>query len=183
MAEYRFGLGDRYPVEPGLNQGVENDGEEAEAEPQREGEEKVRRVKRKRVPDSYELRLLLGQELGKCLEFAANLFYDQDVGGDREREIGFSTAASFALRGEALKVGLEANYRNVSERGERRRAQNLFELGPSFTFKPSARTRVDVAPLAGVTHDSPRLELFAIFSIDFGAPEVEVTAPVSGGRY
>jgi hypothetical protein len=54
---------------------------------------------------------------------------------DREREIGFSTANSFAIRGEALKVGLETSYQNVSHPGARNEAKNLFELGPSCTIK------------------------------------------------
>jgi hypothetical protein len=53
------------------------------------------------------VRLLLGQEIGKDIEFASNIFFDQDLWADREREIGFSTATSFAMRGEALKVGLD----------------------------------------------------------------------------
>jgi hypothetical protein len=74
---------------------------------------------------------------------------------DREREIGFSTANSFAIRGEALKVGLETSYQNVSHPGARNEAKNLFELGPSCTIKPSPHTRLDLAPLFGVTSDSP----------------------------
>jgi hypothetical protein len=136
-------------------------------------------------PDAYEVRLLLGQEIGKYIEAAGNIFLDQDLSGDREREIGFSTATSYAIRGEALKIGLETNYRNVSQPGNRRNAQNIFELGPSFTLKPSPHTRIDVAPLFGTTSDSPHLELFAIFSIDFGTgAEQEVEGPAArGGRF
>jgi 3-oxoacyl-ACP reductase-like protein len=87
---------------------------------------------------------------------------------DREREIGFSTATSFAIRGEALKVGFETSYRNISRAGAGTKAQNIFELGPAFTIKPSPHTRIDLAPLCGITHDSPYFDLFVIYSIDFG---------------
>jgi len=121
---------------------------------------------------------LLGQEIGKYIEFASNIFVDQALSGDREREIGFSTASSYAIRGEPLKIGLEANYRNVSLPGNRRNAKNIFELGPAFTVKPSPHTRIDLAPLFGTTNDSPFLELFAILSIDFGTgSEREVEGP------
>jgi Putative MetA-pathway of phenol degradation len=128
---------------------------------------------------------LLGQEIAKSIEFAANIFYDQDTGGDRETEIGFSTATSYALRGEALKVGIETSYRNTSQKGERSKSKNIFEIGPSFTFKPSPRTRFDLAPLVGLTNESPRLDLFALFSIDLGkSPEPkEIRAPASRGRF
>jgi hypothetical protein len=99
------------------------------------------------------------------VEYAGNIFFDQDLWADREREIGFSTASSFAVWGEALKVGLETNYQNVSRPGARSKAQNIFELGPSLTVKPSPHTRIDLAPLFGVTNDSPHLDLFVIFSI------------------
>ncbi|HYY27488.1 MAG TPA: hypothetical protein VE860_06080 [Chthoniobacterales bacterium] len=92
---------------------------------------------------------------------------------------------SYAIRGEALKTGLETTYRNVSQPGERSKSRNIFELGPSFTIKPSPHTRLDVAPLCGVTGDAPRVDLFVIFSVDFGtgaAAEVEGPA-AQGGRH
>ena len=112
-----------------------------------------------------EVRLLLGQEIGKSIEFAANLLMEQRLSGDRERELGISTAWSYALRGEALKVGLETIYSNESQPGKRHLARNIFELGPAFTYKPSPHTRIDVAPLAGIGHDSPYLETFLIFGV------------------
>jgi hypothetical protein len=68
---------------------------------------------------------------------------------DREREIGFSTANSFAIRGEALKVGLETSYQNVSHPGARNEAKNLFELGPSCTIKPSLTPVLTWRPCLG----------------------------------
>jgi hypothetical protein len=174
LVEYDIGTGKQYPVQPGQNA-------------EKEGGDPIGDLVRQRVsiPDSYELRLLLGQEIGTSIEFAANIFFDQDLWADREREIGFSTASSFAVRGEALKVGLETSYQNVSRPGARSKAQNIFELGPSFTVKPSPHTRIDLAPLFGVTNDSPHLDLFVIFSIDFGSGAVaEVESPAAqGGRH
>jgi hypothetical protein len=180
FAEYSWGIGKEYPVQPGQNK------EQSTDEAGEEGDDvaDIVRKQTKKVPDSWEARVLLGQEIGKNVELAANLFYDQDTGGDREREMGVSTATSYALRGEALKIGLETSYRNVSQHGERSKAQNIFEIGPSFTFKPSPHTRFDIAPLFGLTSESPRLEIFSIFSIDFGTGSAkEVEEPkVRGGR-
>jgi hypothetical protein len=84
-----------------------------------------------------------------------------------------------------LKVGLETSYRNVSQPGARSNAKNVFELGPSFTVKPSPHTRIDLAPLVGATSDAPHLDLFLIFSVDFGtgsAAEIELPA-AQGGRH
>jgi hypothetical protein len=133
-----------------------------------------------RFSNSYELRLLLGQEIAKKIEFAANFFIEQSTSKDRERELGFSTAWSYALRGEALKVGLETKYSNESQPGQRHLAKNIIQLGPAFTYKPSPHTRLDIAPLAGIGHDSPYLETFVIFSIDFATGETnEVEEPAS----
>ena len=179
LAEYSFGTGKQYPVQPGQNQ--EADAGDSE-QTQGDAAGRVRADTKKDVPNAYEVRLLLGQELGKYIEFAGNIFLDQDLSGDREREIGFSTATSYAIRGEALKIGLETSYRNVSQPGDRRNVKNIFELGASFTVKPSPHTRIDLAPLFGATNDSPHLELFAIFSIDFGTgAERELEGPAPGG--
>ena len=168
FVEYNIGTGKQYATQPGQNAMQGGEGESMT-----------------NVPDAYEVRLLLGQEIGKYIEFASNIFFDQDLWADREREIGFSTAASFAIRGEALKVGFETSYRNVSQSGVGSKARNIFELGPSFTIKPSPHTRIDVAPLCGTTHDSPNVDLFVIFSVDFGTgAAAEVEAPAErGGRH
>jgi hypothetical protein len=164
LGEYKWGTGRNYF---GQETDTGDAGEESESAP-------------KRIANSYELRLLLGQEIMKSIEFAANIFMEQGLSADRERELGFSTAWSYALRGEALKVGLETKYSNESQPGQRHLARNIFQLGPSFTYKPTAHTRLDIAPLVGVGHDSPRLETFLIFSIDFETGDRnEVEAPVS----
>jgi hypothetical protein len=181
LVEYDIGTGRQYPVEPGRN--AEQDSGD-EGAPVAVGDA-VRQQTRKDIPDAYELRLLLGEEIVRSIEFATNIFYDQDLSGDREREMGFSTATSYAIRGEALKMGVETGYRNVSQPGARSKAKNIFELGPSFTVKPSPHTRIDLAPLFGVTSDSPHLDFFVIFSVDFGtgaAAEVESPA-TQGGRH
>jgi hypothetical protein len=54
-------------------------------------------------------------------------------------------------------------------------------LGPSVTWKPSRRTRLDLAALFGTTGDSPRANVFAVFSLFFGKgdEEAEASEPVS----
>ena len=56
-----------------------------------------------------------------------------------------------------------------------------FILGPNFTWKPSPRTRLDLAALFGTTPDSPTVKVFAVFSFFFGIgrEEAEGAAPVS----
>jgi hypothetical protein len=48
---------------------------------------------------------------------------------------------------------------------------------------PSPHTRIDVAPLAGIGHDSPYLETFLIFSIDFGTGETKELEEPASSRF
>jgi hypothetical protein len=43
-----------------------------------------------------------------------------------------------------------------------------FLLGPSVQWRPTRRTHLDFVPLLGTTCDSPRVEAFVVFGIDFG---------------
>ena len=133
------------------------------------------------LPDSYEVRLLLGEQFGKRFQWALNIFGEQQVGGDRETEIGFAQALSYAIRDEYLKVGVEMQFVRTTDADTRNHPAYEFDLGPSFTWKPSPRTRFDVAPLIGMTGQSPVVTVFAVFSIEFGkgADEAEGLVPVS----
>ena len=63
---------------------------------------------------------------------------------------------------------LMMQFRNETRAGERDNGENSFVIGLSLSFKPTTRTRLDLAPLFGVTHDSPRLQAFVVFSAVFG---------------
>ena len=162
------------------------------------------------IPDFYELRLLLAQDFGDRLEYAMNIFFEQETSGDRGREIGFSQSLAVPVFGggappaptaagkdgkdrgrtvaaganadrERLKVGVEMQFRNSTVAGARGDGENTFVIGPSLSFKPTPRTRLDVAPLFGVTHDSPRVQAFVVLSAVFGrgGEGGEAEAPIS----
>src|SRR5262245_4771686 len=78
FAEYKFGVGTirHEEVPPPSGQGGE---EEEEGGPPK-------------VPDAYEVRLLLAQEFGGRFEWAMNWFFEKENTGDRGREWGFSQA-------------------------------------------------------------------------------------------
>jgi hypothetical protein len=56
-----------------------------------------------------------------------------------------------------------------------------FDIGPNFTWKPSLRTRLDIAALFGKTGDSPAARIYAVFAFSFGhgEEEIEGSQPVS----
>lgn len=139
---------------------------------------------RRHIPDVLEIRLLLAEEFHKDIEWALNFFFEQEVGGDRGREWGFAQSAvvPVLLPGERLKVGVEMQYRNFTDRGSRDDPAQGFVIGPTFAFKPTLNTRLDISPLFGVTFDAPRVQAFAVFSYTFGpggAESQEAEAPAS----
>jgi hypothetical protein len=133
------------------------------------------------TPDAYELKLLLGTDLAPRWHWGLNLFYEQEVGGERGSETGFSQALGYSLIDQKLGVGVEMNL-------ERRSSPNLegtpaveFLLGPSVQWRITPRTHLDLAPLFGTTHDSPAVEAFVVFGLDFGpgGNHSQILAPTS----
>jgi hypothetical protein len=134
-----------------------------------------------KVPDAYEVRLLLAQDFGEHVEWAMNWFFEKENTGDRGREWGFSQAALMPvlLPNERLKVGIEMLYKNVTTKDTRGDPVNSFVIGPTVAWKPTAQTRFDISPLFGCTHDSPIADVFVAFSWLFGGERGEAEAPVS----
>src|SRR5437764_1082933 len=170
FAEYKFGVGtirhEEVPPAPGGGGGEEE--EEEEGGPPK-------------VPDAYEVRLLLAQDFFERVEWAMNWFFEKENTGDRGCEWGFSQAAltPVLLPNERLKVGIEMEYKNVTTKDTRGDAVNSFVLGPTVAWKPTASTRLDISPLFGCTDDSPVADVFVAFSWLFGGERGEAEAPVS----
>jgi hypothetical protein len=169
FAEYKFGVGtirhEEVPPPPG---GGGEEEEEEEGGPPK-------------VPDAYEVRLLLAQDFFERVEWAMNWFFEKENTGDRGREWGFSQAAMMPvlLPNERLKLGIEMEYKNVTTKDTRGDAVNSFVIGPTVAWKPTAQTRLDISPLFGCTHDSPVADVFVAFSWLFGGERAEAEAPVS----
>src|SRR5438046_255938 len=74
-----------------------------------------------KVPDAYEVRLLLAQDFGEHVEWAMNWFFEKENTGDRGREWGFSQAlmTPVLLPNERLKIGVEMEYRNLTVKDTR----------------------------------------------------------------
>jgi hypothetical protein len=168
FAEYKFGTGPIRHEEakpPGEGEG----GEEEEGGPPEK-------------PDAYEFRVLLAQDFRERFEWAMNLFFEQEIQGDRGREWGFAQSAVMPvlLPNERLKMGVEMQYKNFTMAATRDDPEHSFVVGPTVAWKPSRSTRIDVSPLFGCTDDSPRVQVFAIFSFLLGPPGgQEAEAPAS----
>lgn len=133
------------------------------------------------APDAYELKLLLGAQLAPRWHWGFNLFYEQETGGARATELGFSQAVSYSAIDSKLSVGLEMNFEHVTERGSRGHPAIEFLIGPSIQWRPTPRAHLDLVPLFGATVDSPRVDVFIVFGIELGSGggSKEIAAPVS----
>jgi hypothetical protein len=133
------------------------------------------------APDAYELKLLLGERLAPRWHWGFNLFYEQETGGARATELGFSQAVSYSAIDSKLSVGAEMNFECTTEKGSRGDPAIEFLIGPSIQWRPTPRTHLDVVPLFGTTNDSPRVEAFIVFGIELGsgAESKATKSPVS----
>ena len=138
------------------------------------------------IPDAVEVRLLLAHDFNHKVEWALNGFFEQEIEADRGREWGFSQsfAMPVLLPDERLKIGVEMLYSNFTDKDTRSDPAHRFVIGPTLSFKPTRTTRFDVSPLFGVTHDAPRVQVFAVFSALWGrgvAGETTTTVTDSKG--
>ncbi len=173
FAEYKFDTG-RILHEVARRRHLNLESFDEETDMEEEGKPKM--------PDAYEFRLLLAEDFGERIEWAMNWFFEQEIGFDRGREWGFAQSAMIPiwLDHERLKTGVEMQYRNFTDKDTRGDPLNSFVVGPTIAWKPSANTRLDVSSLFGCTDDSPRAQVFVVFSMVFGpGAETGAEAPAS----
>lgn len=122
------------------------------------------------APDQYELKLLLDQNIAEKWWWAFNVIYEQEVGGDRETELGFTQALMYKINGRKLAAGIELKYEYVTEDGSRGEPGNEFLIGPSLLWKIHDRVKIKAAPLFGLTGDSPQVQGFVIVEVELREP-------------
>jgi hypothetical protein len=114
--------------------------------------------------DAYLFRLLLAEEFSERLHFGANLGFERQIGGDLETEYELNLALSYVALNQKLTIGAEflAEYETEEDGDD----ATTVLLGPSILFKPTKETHLGLVGLAGLTHDSPALEVFLIFGFE-----------------
>ena len=128
--------------------------------------------------DAYFFRLLLAEDLGKSFQFGANLTYDHQVGGDQERGYELTTALNYGVIDGRFSVGVQCILEHETAReSELDPVSGLYEtedvystavlLGPTVLWRPSRSMHVGIAPLFGLTHDSPTVEALFLVGFDF----------------
>lgn len=132
-----------------------------------------------RGPDVFEVKLLLSEEIAPGWHWAWNGIYEQEVGMGRTTELAFSQGISYSLIDRKLSAGVEMVFKHETEKGNRHDPEIGFLIGPSLQWRPRPNMHLDIVPLLGVLHDSPRVESYIVFGIDFGSASSHVSAPTS----
>lgn len=127
------------------------------------------------APDVWEAKLLLGETIAPRWAWAANLVFEQEIGGARTREISLSSALSYAAIDQVLNVGVEMLAERKTEHGSRSQPKYELLVGPSLNVRPTRQSFITIAPLFGLTEDAPEVEIFFLAGLhfQFGGPRSE----------
>lgn len=117
--------------------------------------------------DVAEGKILLGEELSPCTHWGMNLSVEQELGGAKTQELAMMQAVSWTVVDRKFSIGLEFEVDRVTEHGARDNPEWEYYAGPSFQWRPTDETHLDIVPLRG-WHDGHDWRLFVVFGIDFG---------------
>jgi len=119
-------------------------------------------------PDTIEVKLLLGQDLAPRWHYGLNFSCEQQVSGAHSTELLAAQGISYTLIDQKLGVGFETEFIDTTRHGSRGNPSVEVNIGPSVQWRPTSWSHMDIVPLFGCTNDSPRIEAFVIFGLDFG---------------
>lgn len=124
-------------------------------------------VSLERRPDKIEPKLLLGGEIAPGWHWGMNLVAELERGGAREHEYQVTGGLSRTIFDSRLSVGAEAIATFANVAGARGDFEKTYLLGPSVQFRPLAAMTINVAPLAGLTAESPDARVYLNFGWEF----------------
>jgi hypothetical protein len=119
-----------------------------------------------RAANTLEGKLLLGTDFTPRWHWGLNLACEQELSRQDNTEFAVSQGISYTLVDQKLGAGIEMEYSHEKAIGSR--GENTFNIGPSVQWRPTLWSHIDLAPLIGCTHDSPRVEVYLVIGIDFG---------------
>lgn len=118
--------------------------------------------------DSIEFKLLLGGQIAPRWHWGLNLSDELQMGDARSNEIEVTGGASYTLLDSRFSIGAETECGAVDTHRHRGTFdEKFFFLGPSFQYLPTERIHIDVAPLVGLTGDSPAFRLYLVIGYEF----------------
>jgi hypothetical protein len=129
--------------------------------------------------DTIESKILFGDDFGKGWHWGLNFVFETEISHEREKEFVIAGGISRTIVDQVLSAGIEWQWKHDTVAGDRGNAEVQFEIGPSFQWRPSKNTHIDIVALAGCTNQGPKFESFLIFGWDFGGGS---KTPLGGGK-
>jgi hypothetical protein len=119
------------------------------------------------APDKVEAKLLLGGEAAVGWHWGTNLVFEHETGGAQENGYEITFGLSKTVVDQGFSVGAEVKAAWADEKGSRGSYANEILVGPSFQFRPTPNSHIDVAPLFGCTDESPESKVTILFGWEF----------------
>lgn len=119
------------------------------------------------APDGIEAKILFGDECAPSWHWGANLVYEAEMGGERERVYELTLGISKTLEDQRLSLGAELKTALVDTTDDRGEFSEELLIGPSLQYRPTANMHMDVATLVGIGHDSPEAQGFFVIGYEF----------------
>jgi len=111
-------------------------------------------------PDKIEPKLLLGGEIAEGWHWGANLVAELELGGEEEYEYQLTSAVSRTILDEVFSIGVESVLSLTDVEGDRGDFSTSLVIGPSFQYRPVPNCTINLAPLFGVTNESPIAQIY-----------------------
>ncbi|MCB1865440.1 MAG: hypothetical protein KDG50_08400, partial [Chromatiales bacterium] len=118
-------------------------------------------------PDKIEPKLLLGGEITERWHWAVNFVAELELGGEREHEYQVTSGVSYSIIDSVLSLGVENRFVFADTKDDRGDFTTQFLIGPSCQWRPTPPLTINVAPLFGVTEDSPEVQLWLNIGWEF----------------
>ena len=110
---------------------------------------------------------LPGGEVSSGWHWGTNLVFEHETGGAQENGYEITAGISRTLVDQRFSIGGEVKAAWIDEKTDRGNFANEILVGPSFQFRPLVNTHIDLAPLFGVTDESPDAKLTLVFGWEF----------------
>ncbi len=117
--------------------------------------------------DHAEGKLLLGGEATERWHWGANLVWEEEVGGARERAWEMTHAISYCVRDSRFAVGIEDKLALITTNADRQDDETEILLGPTIQCRPIPQMHLNLSVLPGLTQDSPVSKTVAVIGWEF----------------
>lgn len=111
-------------------------------------------------PDQIEPKILFGGDIAPRWHWGLNFVGEFQTGGDLEREYSVRGGTSYTAIDSKLALGAECQASFTDTKEDRGTYEDSVVVGPSVQFRPYPQLTVNVAPLFGVTDDSPTAQIW-----------------------